>query len=103
MIQYKHCGRNRSSIVIEEREANGCASLSIVGVNHRVDHRFANRDWRDAPALATADQANVGPVQGVLLDERDGVFDSSDQMRMDFDAVCDPTSVGSVKSPRLNP
>jgi len=42
-------------------------------------------------------------VQGVLLDERYGVFDSSDQVGMDLDAVRDSTSIGSGESPGLDP
>jgi hypothetical protein len=72
-------------------------------VNHRVDDRFANSDWRNAPSLAAADATDLRPVQSVFLDECDRVFDRSDQVRVDLGTVRDPTLVDTMESSSLDP
>jgi hypothetical protein len=47
-------------------------------MDHRIHHRLADRNRRNAPALATPEVANIRSVQGVLLNKRDRVVNGSD-------------------------
>jgi hypothetical protein len=46
-------------------------------MSDRVDDRFADRGGRQAPALLAAHRADVGAVEGVLLNESDRLFDGA--------------------------
>src|SRR5450756_805236 len=61
--------------VVEDRYADGCSALCVVGMGHRVDHRLAYGDRREVPALAAMHGADLGPMERVLLDEGDRLLD----------------------------
>ena len=89
--------------VVEDREAQRRAALRIVGVGHRVDDRLAHRRGRQVPALLAAHGADLGPVQGVLLDEGDRLLDGAHGQGADLGAIDDAALVGALEAAGLDP
>ena len=84
-------------------ETDRRAALRVVGVRHGVDHRLAHGHRRQAPALLPAHGADLGAVQGVLLDERDRLLDGAHGKARDLDAIDDAALVGALEAPGLDP
>ena len=89
--------------VVEDREAQRRAALGVVGMRHRVDERLAHRRGRQAPALLAAHGADLGAVQGVLLDEGDRLLDGAHGQGADLGAIDDAALVGAVEAAGLDP
>ena len=89
--------------VVEDREAQRRAALRVVGVGHRVDDRLAHRHGRQVPALLAAHGADLGAVQGVLLDEGDRLLDGAHGKGADLGAIDDAALVGACEPAGLDP
>ncbi len=89
--------------VVEDRKAERSAALGVVSMRHRVDDRLAHRRGRQAPALLAAHGADLGPVQGVLLDEGDRLLDGAHGEGADLGAVEDAALVSAVEAAGLDP
>ena len=89
--------------VIEDRDANRCTLLGVVGMGHRVDDRFANGGGWQAPSFPPPQAADHGAVQRVLLHECDRFFDCLDQGHLEFCLVDDGRLVRPGESASLDP